>query len=512
MPLRSLFLLLFASLAMSVGWGFRGDYGHEAGAMVPGALIALAICIASGRSDWWERGSLLAMVGAIGWAFGGQVSYGKVVGYTGHTSFPDVAYGFACLFLIGAIWGSLGAGLLGFGVTKPRSELERFAGPLIVIYLGWQALAFTGYGKSMSQQVTSRYPILSDSDWLSAALAVAFAILYALPFRRARKACFFIAGLGLSWLISYLLLRGLLGLRMTPPRSDNWAGAVGLVVFLALYCWRTRNRVALMLTSYGFLAGGVGFAVGDFIQMLGRAQWGPIGTYPMLQKLDYWKWMEQSFGLMMGFGVALGFLRLLRGGIAPVENDEPNGLFRWLAPFFLLVVMMWENLGKNVREWKKSGAINEALFGVTAEGWFLIVGIAFSLGIMIALIKFRRGGLALVPSSAFGRAQLLFLMILWIAVVGAFAQAFPSIQRKGTLLVHVSFWLTACLCTYFTILASDRPVPVSESTSNDDLCWRLGWKHCLFWLAIPLLIWLLAFAITSTHENPLPGSHLRFEG
>lgn len=65
---------------MSVGWGFRGDYGHEAGAMVPGALVALAICLVSGREDWWERAPLPAMLGAIGWAFGGQMSHGKIIG------------------------------------------------------------------------------------------------------------------------------------------------------------------------------------------------------------------------------------------------------------------------------------------------------------------------------------------------------------------------------------------------------------------------------------------------
>ena len=43
--------VVLSGLAMSVGWGFRGDYGHEAGAMVPGALLGLAICLASGRQD-----------------------------------------------------------------------------------------------------------------------------------------------------------------------------------------------------------------------------------------------------------------------------------------------------------------------------------------------------------------------------------------------------------------------------------------------------------------------------
>ncbi len=45
--------ILLAGLTMSVGWGIRGDYGHEAGAMIPGALLGLAVCLAGGREDWW---------------------------------------------------------------------------------------------------------------------------------------------------------------------------------------------------------------------------------------------------------------------------------------------------------------------------------------------------------------------------------------------------------------------------------------------------------------------------
>jgi hypothetical protein len=43
--------VLLPGLAMSVGWGFRGDYAHEAGAMVPGALLGLSICLASGHDE-----------------------------------------------------------------------------------------------------------------------------------------------------------------------------------------------------------------------------------------------------------------------------------------------------------------------------------------------------------------------------------------------------------------------------------------------------------------------------
>ena len=75
--------IMLSGMAMSVGWGFRGDYGHEAGAMVSGALLGLAICLASSRQDWWHRSTIMAMCGAVGWAFGGQMSYGMIIGLHG---------------------------------------------------------------------------------------------------------------------------------------------------------------------------------------------------------------------------------------------------------------------------------------------------------------------------------------------------------------------------------------------------------------------------------------------
>src|SRR5882757_1511262 len=111
-------MIILAALAMSIGWGFRGNYGHEAGAMVPGALLGLAISLTSRRPDWQARGVTLAFLGALGWAFGGQMSYAEVIHYTWHTSFKDVFYGYACLFLIGGLWGGMGAGILALALTE----------------------------------------------------------------------------------------------------------------------------------------------------------------------------------------------------------------------------------------------------------------------------------------------------------------------------------------------------------------------------------------------------------
>jgi len=67
--------ILFVALALSIGWGVRGNWGHEYGAMIPGALAAMAAVLVSGRDDWQRRIPFFAFFGAIGWAFGGSISY-----------------------------------------------------------------------------------------------------------------------------------------------------------------------------------------------------------------------------------------------------------------------------------------------------------------------------------------------------------------------------------------------------------------------------------------------------
>jgi len=498
--------IILAGLAMSVGWGFRGDYGHEAGAMVPGALLGLAICLASRREDWWRRGTIMAMCGAVGWAFGGQMSYGQVIGYTASSSLPDVAYGYACLLVIGGLWAGIGSGILALSVTQPRSYLERFAGPLAALWLVWLTMDFSG----LTSQMAGRW-YLHDTDWVAAMSALLVAGAYAVVAPRSRPACFFIMLLAVGWWAGYILLTGLLGLHMTPPRSDNWSGCVGLFVALVAYLLRGRNRVALRLALWGFLAGGVGFAVGDFVNMLGRAQWGPIGRVEALQGLDYWKWMEQLFGLIMGLGVGFAFLRGVRRKLAPPPEDRESRNLNTIALLFLLLAMMWSNLHKNVRNWAGGEHIPGHFFGVRTEWWFLLVGLTLSAAILLAIVRHHRHELPLAPPSVFGRGQLLFLVILWVAVAGAFVQAFPGMAAKGVFFVHTTFWITAGLCSIIVMALSGKPgyrPDMQLAVSNE--CWKPGKRYLIVWLLVPLLIIALSYLTVSAHSEPLPGSHLRF--
>jgi hypothetical protein len=473
--------IALAALAMSVGWGFRGDYGHEAGAMVPGALLGLSICLASGRQDWWERSTIMAMCGAIGWAFGGQMSYGRVIGYTASSSLPDVAYGYASLFLIGGLWAGIGSAILALSVTESRSYLERFAGPLVALWLVWFAMDLSGLTAWMAGTW-----YLNDTDWFAALPALLVAGVYAAIVPRSRPACIFIMFLAGGWWAGYIILTGLLGLHMTPPRSDNWSGCVGLFIALVFYLARRQNRAALTVTLCGFLTGGIGFAVGDFVNMLGRAQWGPIGYVNALHELDYWKWMEQLFGMIMGLGAGLVFLRWMRRKLIPPAEDQSSRSLNTVGLLFLLLVMMWSNLCKNVRNWAKGDHIGDHFFGIRTEWWFLLVGLMLSAMVLVAIIRYRRGKLPLAPSSAFGRGQLLFLIILWVAIAGAFTQAFPGMARKGTFFVHTTFWITGGICSLLVLGLSGRPAcqPEPQLAASGHF-WRPGIRHWISWLLVP---------------------------
>jgi hypothetical protein len=498
--------VVLAALAMSVGWGVRGDYGHEAGAMIPGALLGLAVCLASGREDWWRRTGVMGLCGALGWALGGQMSYGRIVGYTAASSLPDVAYGYGSLFIVGGLWGGVGAGLLALSITQSRSYLAGFVRPLLLLGLVWVVIDFSG----LTGWLVGRWGA-NDTDWVAAASALAVALVWTKLGPRDRPAGVLIAVLAAGWWAGYVVLTALGGLRMTPPRSDNWAGCVGLFVALLLYLVRQKNRAALVLAGWGFLFGGLGFVLGDFAQMLGRAQWGPIGHYPALQGLDYWKWMEQLFGLVMGLGVAIVFLEKVSPRLSPPPEDVEDTNPDTFALLFLLVIMMWLNLSKNARTWARQEHLPDRVLGLDPRLWLAGIGVLLTAGVVLVVLRHQRSGLPLMPSSSLGRAQLLFLLVLWVPIVGALLQASPRLGNRDEFLVHATFWITGGLCSLLVLSLRDTPRGhTGVHWAPQDPRWKLGPGY---WVSLVLglpLIALLAYLTVASHPHELPGSHLRF--
>ena len=120
------FWCVFPAVTMSLGWGLRGSIGGgPLGAMIPGAMIGLALCLLLGREQ--DAGRIAALA-AIGVGFGGQETYGQTVGLSLHPeTFRWAILGFG---VKGAVWGLLGGALIGAVFAAGREEAPRDrAGP-----------------------------------------------------------------------------------------------------------------------------------------------------------------------------------------------------------------------------------------------------------------------------------------------------------------------------------------------------------------------------------------------
>jgi hypothetical protein len=508
-------MILLSALAMSVGWGFRGNYGHEAGAMIPGALLGLSISLTSRRPDWQARGVTLAFLGAIGFAFGGQMSYGLLVGYSMHTDVNNVHYAYWCIFLVGALWGGIGAGIMALGLTEKSETLDRWCLPLVLVWLIWTALDFTGMTAWISGNQWLHDPAraawLKDSDWVAALSALLSAGLSAYFFRDSRGPAACIAWLASGWLIGFFVLVGVFHLNMSPPRSDNWAGCVGLFIAFCSYLVWQKNRAALYLLAWGFLAGGFGFAIGELFNVLGRGYWGIIGAWAFSYRLNSWKWMEQGFGFIMGAIIAIGALGLRRGRLA-IPAEFPSKNFDFLALVYLLVIMMWENLRKNLRTWNNPDhpALAPKVFGIENEWWILAIALLLSLVVIVALVRQNQGRIQLTPPGVLGRIRWLFLLILWIAMAGDLANALPNLKEQGRLFVHFTLLLTAGLCSLIVVSIPEGFALLEDTRPATDSYWKTRWIILTGVVLVPPVLYGLTWSSVNSHTEPLKGSHLRF--
>ncbi|MEK7794136.1 MAG: hypothetical protein AAB353_06385 [Candidatus Hydrogenedentota bacterium] len=190
--------ILLCALSLSIGWGIRGNFGHEYGAMIPGCLTAIAVCLLSGREDWRERVAYFAFFGALGWGFGGSISYMQVIAYThsGDITHNTLPYGFAALFLIGFLWAALGGAGTALPAVLTRQQLTALLPPLVFIFSAWWVWTI-----SLEPWFDSLRPVADatwnrhdtplywfDSDWTKALTALVGVCLYDIWQRRVGRA------------------------------------------------------------------------------------------------------------------------------------------------------------------------------------------------------------------------------------------------------------------------------------------------------------------------------------
>jgi heme/copper-type cytochrome/quinol oxidase subunit 2 len=173
--------------------------------------------------------------------------------------------------------------------------------------------------------------------------------------------------------------------------------------------------------------------------------------------------------------------------------------------------MMWLNLSKNVANWAKGNSIPRNLLGISSAWWFLVIGLLLSAVAVVAIARYRRDCLAMVPASEFGRAQMLFLIVLWVPVIGAFTQAFPGLSNRGVFLVQASFWITAALCSLIVVsLTGKTQHGAAEPRGSSDASWRLSRRFWVCLCLVPILVYVLAHLTLASHSGSLPYNQVRF--
>ena len=215
--------ILLVMLSLSIGWGIRGNYGHEAGAMMPGALAGIAAALMSGREDWRRRVPYFAFFGALGWAFGGSISYMHPPSYTETGQLATQVYGFLSTFFEAFLWAGLGGAATAYAAVEDRDKLTAIFRPLMWVFGLWaiqyfiqdtpfhlQDRLFAAFGADRSE-FRQRDPLYwLDSEWLEAVIALTALCLFDLWDRRFSKfgqlLLFIAGGAACGWAIQHLLV------------------------------------------------------------------------------------------------------------------------------------------------------------------------------------------------------------------------------------------------------------------------------------------------------------------
>ncbi|MEK9608911.1 MAG: hypothetical protein VW058_04470 [Flavobacteriaceae bacterium] len=213
--------ILIVAMALGTAWAIRGQFGHEQGAAWAGAIGGLALVLVSQRKDWYNKMVLVALASAIGWGAGGMISYGKVVGYGHANNFINAYYGLSMLFVIGALFGLLGGGLVGLVLDSTEKNKVK-------------------WGQLMAEMAS-------------------------------------------GGLISYFLLIEQIGFKMTPPRSEAWAVILGAGLAMLWHMARDNRNSSIRVAIFAAFGGGFGFSFGNFLHLVGNVMEIPFNMWNVME-------------------------------------------------------------------------------------------------------------------------------------------------------------------------------------------------------------------------------------
>jgi hypothetical protein len=472
--LHMFLMFLFCCFSMSLGWRIRGQYGHETGAAIAGALGAMAIVLCDGRREWLSRIACFAVLGGLGWGFGGSISYMKVVGFTESSQSATVLYGFAGLFLIGFLWSAPGAAATAIAATWTPAQLQSLLRVIFLVCAGW-------FVQDVALDTLSEERVKSlnwyDTDWIAASVALGVALFELLRRGAQDIGARLVAYLAAGWWAAFLSIVVVAELRLNPPRGDNWSGCVGVVAGLLVFCHRNQFPAVIRATMVTGIVGAALFCVGQMAK---------LGLISTGGKFGWHATMEFIHGGVLGIALTLGMSEIIRRRGTRTDGEPGTVWPSWcgtMSIWFLLWLIPYLNLRKSPQRWARDiPAFPESFFGLhavsnflpsrTAVGWMEILFLVWALILIPLLVMRRRRPLQLIPENFLGRGQLLYLAFTWLFTWISFTSEIADMAPVH-FLVQWGITLNAFICTGLLFVVSGRhdvPTSVSgESVSGESL-------------------------------------------
>lgn len=263
--------VLYTGLAGGLGWGIRGQYGHETGAMIAGLLIGLVITCLFGRHTTSLAAARTVAWCTVGIGFGGSMTYGQTIGLTQNPAmlgnWEALRWGMLGLALKGGLWIGFAGVFLGMGLGGRRYRARELAAVFLVLlglFFAGQALLNEPFDPA--QRLLPRLYFSADWRWEPGA--------------------------------------------QLKPRPEVWGGLlfawIALIAYVGL---RRRDRLAAALALWGFAGGALGFPAGQSLQAFHA--WNPelfrTGFWASIDPLlNWWNFMETTFGAIAGATLGLG--------------------------------------------------------------------------------------------------------------------------------------------------------------------------------------------------------------
>lgn len=507
-------LLLVCGITMCYGWGWRGNYGHEYGAMFAAGLLAMAAALTSGRKDWYRHSLIIAMFAAVGWSFGGSMSYMEHNWYINSGTWLDTAYGYFGFGFVALLWTGVGAAILALALTKKTTELEKYVRIALVIGIVWIVeylyfVAFPAHRKAVVVFIENNF---HDGEFSAAVSSLIITSIYWLVRPQDRQVTKLYLNVILGWWAGYLVLTKFGGLYLAPPyRSESWGGNVGMLIVLILHHYREKNRAAILLINYAMLTGTIAYILAVFIHNPIRIGWNGI------PQVLFWKIAEEGFGLFMGLGIGLGFVKLLKGGLSSIPSEaKSKKKLDIYSAYLFLIVLMWLNLRKNVVDWgNRYDVLPEGtMWGLEAWQWFLVIGILATLFVVWGIRKFQKDKLILTPKYALDKGVLFFIILMVISLIGAVTHRHADWGDKSKIMADVTYYILAILTVWslVSITSQGKGIdnPIEGNTEPNDKKWNLNWKFHIWWVSIPVLIAIVTWLTVMMHDPSYERSRKRF--